>query len=397
MPDEISLRDSEVAIAGRLLSMTRAEAVQRLLRAGGRHTREPGPSTAMLVAADGMGHLTADGAISRSLELFRELKNQGSGIRLVGETEFLRLLGAQDELADLSRLYTAAQVSRIAEVPLSEVRAWVRKGLLPPARQNNRLAWFEFKDIVQARTLSRLTSSGVPASQILRSLSDIATWLPDGERVIGRLEAYAQGLRVRLPDGSLADPTGQRLMDFQGDGNANGRALAARVARFPVEQKRAPVQGQVSASDWLAAAEEAEEQGDLGAAALGYGRALEIAPQAETYFNLGNVLYELGREADAAERYLQAIKAEHDFAEAWNNLGNALVTLKKLEDGVRAYEMALSLEPNYPDPHCNLATVLERLGRSEQAWSHRAACLRASPSEAHLSLLRQRGGDAAED
>ena len=106
-------------------------------------------------------------------------------------------------------------------------------------------------------------------------------------------------------------------------------------------------------------------------------------------FNLGNVLYELGSEGGAAERYLQAIDADHNFAEAWNNLGNSLVALGKLEDAVHAYEMALSLEPSYPDAHCNLATVLERMERYEEALVHRAVCQRAYPSPAHLTLIRQ--------
>jgi tetratricopeptide (TPR) repeat protein len=380
MSDELSLQGAEVAITGRLLSMSRAEAVERLREAGGTHVREPGFTTTMLLVGESSGQLTADGKISRSLELFRELKGKGFGIRLIAESDFLRLLGAQEELEDLSRLYTAAQVSRIAEAPLSMVRGWIRTGLLQPARQNNRLAWFEFKDIVLARNLYRLTSSGVPASQLQRNLSEIAQWLPDGERIIGRLETYARGLRVRLPDGGLAEPSGQRLMDF------HGRGASRRVSLFPAGTRH-------SAGDWLAAAEVAEEQGDLEAAAEGYGRALDASPDAETFFNLGNVLYELGREGEAAERYLQAIHLVNDFAEAWNNLGNALVALRKLEDGVRAYEMALALEPNYPDPHCNLATVLERLGRTEQAVVHRAACLRSSPRESHITLLRQASRD----
>jgi tetratricopeptide (TPR) repeat protein len=387
MSEETTLRGSEVAITGRLLSMSRAEAIGRLREAGGTYAREPGFSTAMLVAGEAIGTLTADGRIPRSLETFRELKSKGFGIRLVGESEFLRLLGAQDELADLTRLYTAAQVSRIAEVPLSEVRGWVRRGLLQPVYQNNRLAWFEFKDIVLARNLNRLTSSGVPASQIYKSLSEIALWLPDGERIIGRLETYARGLRVRLSDGGLADPSGQRLMDF------HAAKEAGRVAIFPAEKKKSSAVTAMAASDWLAAAEEAEEQGDLGAAAEGYARALEVSPQAETYFNLGNALYELGRVGEAAERYLQAIHMVNDFAEAWNNLGNAMAALHKMDDAVRAYEMALTLEPGYPDPHCNLATILERLGQSEKAMSHRAACLRGSPRESHLSLLRQPARD----
>jgi tetratricopeptide (TPR) repeat protein len=301
-----------------------------------------------------------------------------------------------DESEDFSRLYTAEQVSRIVEAPLSVVKAWVRKGLLQPSRLTHRLAWFDFKDILIARNLSRLTASGVPPSRIHRSLSQIARWLPDGGRIIGRLEAYALGLRVRLPDGSWAEPTGQRLMEFH-DGDRLG---PARVSAFPLNRQVSGPGVDAPAPNpeaWFLRAVEAEEQGDLTAAAEMYTRALLAAPEAETLFNLGNVLYRLGREGGAAERYLQAIDADHNFAEAWNNLGNSLVALGKLDDAVHAYEMALSLEPDYPDPHCNLATVLERLERFDRALVHRAVCQRAYPSPAHLTLLRQPPLGEAED
>jgi len=371
-----SLAGKEVALAGRLFSMTRVEAVRRILREGGRHVREPGPSTSLLVAGGAHGHLTPQGEVPRTLRLFRKLKEQGAGIRLVDEPEFLGMLGDEEDLTDFSRLYTAEQVSRIAEVPLSEVRAWVRKGLLQPARMTGRLAWFDFTDILTARNLSRLASSGVPVSRIHRSLSDIAQWLPGGVQLLGRLEAYAEGLRVRLPDGGWAEPSGQRLMDFLSD-----RPPSAQVSRFPTGCSAPP--------GWFALAVAAEEQGDLESAAAGYTRALEESPDADAFFNLGNVLYELGREAEAADRYLQAIEADKTFAEAWNNLGNALVTLGKLEDAVHAYEMALSLEPDYPDPHCNLSTVLARLNRQVDALSHGAFCRHAFPSERRLTVLRR--------
>jgi tetratricopeptide (TPR) repeat protein len=394
---EISnLVGKEVALTGRLFSMTRAHAVERIQKAGGTYAREPGPSTAILVAGEASGHLTSSGAISRNMELFRGLKNQGVPIQLIEESEFLKLLGGDEESEDFSRLYTAEQVSRIVEAPLPEVRAWIRKGLLRPTRLANRLAWFDFKDILIARNLSRLTASGVPASRIYRSLSQIARWLPDGERIIDRLEAYALGLRVRLADGSWAEPTGQRLMEFH-DGDRLG---PARVSSFPLENQGAAPGGDAStpsADTWFLRAAEAEEQGDFQAAAEMYTRALLAAPEAETMFNLGNVLYELGSEGGAAERYLQAIDADHNFAEAWNNLGNSLVALGKLDDAVHAYEMALSLEPSYPDAHCNLATVLERMERYEEALVHRAVCQRAYPSPAHLTLIRQAPLDETED
>ncbi|HUI70045.1 MAG TPA: tetratricopeptide repeat protein [Spirochaetia bacterium] len=362
--------------------MTRAEAIDRIHEAGGKHAREPGPSTSILVAGNAQGHLTADGEISHTMAVFRELKKTGAGIRLVDEIEFLRLLGAEDDLEDFSRLYTAEQVSRIVEAPLPKVRSWVRKGLLQPARVTNRLAWFEFKDIVNACNLSRLTTSGVPASQIHKSLSEIARWLPDGERILSRLESYATGLRLRLPDGSWVEPSGQRLMDFQ----------PADVRSVPYVSKFAD-----GGPGLFSRAVEAEEQGDLEAAARLYAHSVEATPEPEAFFNLGNVLYDLGREATAAERYLQAIEADHNFAEAWNNLGNSLAALGKLSDAVHAYEMALSLEPDYPEPHCNLVTVLDKLGQFEKALVHRAICQKAFPSAAHLTLLRNPSSDGAED
>ncbi len=380
MVEASTLADKEVAITGRLFSMTRAEAIERILKAGGRHVREPGPSTAILVGGNALGHLTADGGISRTMALFRELKRAGAPIRLVEEPEFLGMLGASEDLEDFSRLYTVEQVSRIVEAPLPVVRSWVRKGLLQPSRLTNRLAWFEFKDILTARNLSQLTSAGVPASRIHRSLSEIARWLPDGERILGRLEAYATGLRLRLPDGSWVEPSGQRLMDFSG-------RPTAQMSIFPGKTDE----------DWFLRAVEAEETGDLEGAAQLYARALESSPEPEAFFNLGNVMYDLGREANAAERYLQAIETDHNFAEAWNNLGNSLVALGRLEDGVHAYQMALSLEPDYPEPHCNLVTALERMGRFAEALEHRAVCQKAFPSQAHLTLLRQQTTDVEED
>jgi tetratricopeptide (TPR) repeat protein len=397
MAEASSLAGKEIALSGRLFSMSRAQAVQRILQAGGRPVREPGPDTAILVAGNALGHLNAQGEVARNLARFRKLKRQNAAIRLVEEPEFLRLLGAQDELEDFSRLYTAEQVSRIAGAPLAEVRSWVRRGLLRPARLSHRLAWFDFQDILTARNLSRLTKAGVPASRILRSLSQIAGWLPEGTKVLGQLEAYARGLRLRLPDGGRAEPSGQRLMDFQrpeqaARGKRESPTPLGRPALSPFPSER-PVDG----ADWFALGLEAQEQGELQAAAELYARALEVSAEPELFFNLGNVLYELGREAQAAERYLQAVEADPEFAEAWNNLGNSLAAIGRLEDALKAYRMALSLEPDYPEPRCNLATVLDRLGRPAEALAQGEECRKAFPNPARLSLLRHPAPEEAED
>ena len=392
-----SLAGKEVALTGRLFSMTREEAIERIRGAGGLYVRSPGETTAFLVAGSALGHLTPEGSLSRAMGLFRELKSRGASIRLMDEPELLRLLGASEDLEDFSRLYTGEQVSRIVEVPVSQVRGWVRRGLLRPARLTHRLAWFEFEDILTARNLSRLTASGVPASLIHQSLSQIAQWLPDGDRILERLESYATGLRLRLADGSWVEPSGQRLMDFQnGAHRAASSPPTARISTFPSDRGGVEPRPAEETGDWFTLAVEAEEAGNLESAANRYTRALETAPGPEVSFNLGNVLYALGQEADAAERYLQALDSDRNFAEAWNNLGNSLVAIGKLEDGVRAYEMALSLEPDYPEPHCNLTAVLDRMGQFEKAHAHRAICQRAFPSPARLRILRQSSLEGSE-
>ncbi len=397
MAEASALAGKEIALSGRLFSMSRAQAVQRILQAGGRAVREPGPATSILVAGNAQGHLDAQGEIERNLARFRQLKQQNAAILLLNEPEFLRLLGAQDELEDFSRLYTAEQVSRIAGAPLAEVRSWVRRGLLRPARLSHRLAWFDFQDILSARNLSRLTKAGVPASRIHRSLSEVAGWLPEGAKALGQLEAYANGLRLRLPDGSRAEPSGQRLMDFQKPEEASrGERDSATPLRRPAEPSF-PASPAVAGEDWFSQGLEAEERGELQAAAELYARALEAAAEPEIFFNLGNVLYELGREAQAAERYLQAVEADPEFAEAWNNLGNSLAAIGRLEDAIKAYRLALSLEPDYPEPRCNLATVLDRMGRPAEALAQGDECQKSFPNPARLRLLRQPAPEEAED
>ncbi|HET6450767.1 MAG TPA: tetratricopeptide repeat protein [Spirochaetia bacterium] len=397
--DGTKLSGKEVAFTGRLFSMTRGEAVDRVVRAGGRPAPEPGPGTSLLVAGSQLGTLAPDGSMSPAAARFRSLKEHGAGVRLVAEPEFLDLLGAKTEREDFSRLYTAEQVSRIVEVPVSVVRSWVRKGLLPPARLAHRLAWFEFTDILSARALSRLTAAGVPASRIHRSLADIARWLPDGGRILGRLEAYATGVRLRMPDGSWVEPSGQRLMDFRHGDSADATDARPGIERVSLFPGPAGASGLAAAegTSWFDRALDAEEAGDLESAIRFYTAELDSSREPEVLFNLGNVLYELGREEQAAERYLQAIEADRGFAEAWNNLGNSLVAIGRFRDGVHAYEMALSLEPTYPEPHCNLATVLDRMGQPGQALAHRGACQSAFPSEVHLTLLRRPEMDALGD
>ena len=440
------LRDREVAFAGGLASMTQREASQRVSAAGGRVVRQPGAATAYLVVGHGGWPLDADGRPSSSMARARRLKEQRTELQVVSETTFLEILGLTDQLEDLQRLFTTAQLSRILEVPVREIRAWMRRKLIRPVKVARRLAWFDFREVAMARALHTLTSAGVSPARIGRSIRELSQWLPDAERMLTQLETLAPGhiLSVRLPDGSLADPGGQRLFDFhRGESGAGHHEAAGGTIRAFAPAPRdgsvvnlAAALGLESAGAATGSAAEpavdragtatgapgrpdpgsvfdlgavagaalagagpdalfqrgvlAEDAGQWELAQYLYERALAVGgPDPETCFNLGNVLYELDQKRAAAQRYLEAVAQDSEYVESLNNLGNALAETGWLNEAAAAYRRALRLEPAYADAHSNLAETLVYLGRYEEARFHWTSYLAIDPHSSWAQAIRE--------
>lgn len=377
------LADREVAITGKLASMSREEAVRRLREAGARYAPFPGPETAYLAVGQGGPPLSADGRPTRSLLAARELAARGTGLRIVQEEEWLGLLGLAERSADVHRRYTATQLARILGVTRAELRAWVRRGLVTPEHTVGRLALFDFHQVAVARGLAELVGAGVAPSAIARSLRELQGWLGEEGAPLGALEALDESgeLVVRLDDGSLAEPTGQLRLAFDG-----APAPGPAPVRLPRPARHA--------SPWFERALVAEEAGRPEEAVQAYRRAIgEDGPTAEACFNLGNALYALGRRADAADAFAQATEVEPDHVEAWNNLGNVLSELARGEEAVRAYRRALAVEPTYADAHYNLGVTLAALGDPSGARRHFLCYLREDPhspwaDEVHDRLAR---------
>ena len=413
-----TLGDREVAFVGRLVSMTRTEAAERVEAAGGRVTREPSTSTTYVVVGHAGWPLRADGHPTRALVRAREVKERSKDLSIVSETKFLQLLGLQDKIEDLERLFTAAQLCRILNVPAAQIRAWRRRDLIRPAKVARRLAWFDFREVVMARALHTLTKAGVSTARIGRSIRDLSGWLPDAQRMLTQIETYEQGkvLQIRLQDGRLADTAGQFLFDFHDERGAQlDIRLFERPAAGDADNIRpfakneepggggtvgSPLAGLVSDDELdlaSAGADELFEQGvlaeDAGEWELAvslYERALEIGDEEpEIYFNLGNALYELDCKKEAARRYLQAVEQDGDYVESLNNLGNALAETGWLNEAVQAYRRALQLEPAYADAHSNLAETFVYLGRHDEARFHWNAYLELDPSSSWAATIRE--------
>jgi tetratricopeptide (TPR) repeat protein len=107
---------------------------------------------------------------------------------------------------------------------------------------------------------------------------------------------------------------------------------------------------------------EAEDQ--PAAAMVAYQRALAGRPDlADACNNLGRLHHDQDQLGDAESLYRLAICADGHVGLYWFNLGVVLEDLGRCAEAIKAYEHALQLEPTLADAHFNLARQYEQVGR----------------------------------
>jgi tetratricopeptide (TPR) repeat protein len=106
------------------------------------------------------------------------------------------------------------------------------------------------------------------------------------------------------------------------------------------------------------------------------------------YNNLGLIMENKGRIAEAVQYYHNALEIRPDSARAHNNLGNTLASIQKYDDAIKHYNEALKVKPNYAKAHFNLGSVLLVRGELDAAISHYLSALQIDPFyvEAHNNL-----------
>ena len=100
---------------------------------------------------------------------------------------------------------------------------------------------------------------------------------------------------------------------------------------------------------------------------------------ADSWFALGELAFDLHAGGLAERYYGQALKARPAFAAARRQLGLTLATTGRLEDGARELELAVSAEPGDPVAHLNLAVAYAGLGRRVEAQQQAHEALRLKP------------------
>ena len=105
-------------------------------------------------------------------------------------------------------------------------------------------------------------------------------------------------------------------------------------------------------------------------------RALDLAPDAPTWVQLGVAEVEQGRTADAIAALEKAIQLDPEMVEAYNSAGAIWLETGDSARAETALRNALRIQPNYAPAHNNLGNLLSAAGRFEEARYHYEEALR---------------------
>ena len=253
--------------------------------------------------------------------------------------------------------YGVREVEKLLQLPRSTIRSLVAAGFVSPSR-GPRNAWrFSFQDLIALRTAQALAAAHVPPRRITRALRALRQRLPESMPVSGlSIAADAERVVVREGASRWQAESGQYLLGFEGDPSRG----SLRVFQAKPQER------------WFDEAQALEDSDSIGAIDA-YRRAIAAAPmQVEARINLGRLLHNTGRLAQAEAVYREAIAACGNDALLLFNYGVLLDDMKRKAEAAQAYEEALRTDPAFADCCYNLALLCEELGRPRDAIRHMA-------------------------
>lgn len=261
----------------------------------------------------------------------------------------------------------------------SRIRALIRAGHVRPGRGRRGELRFSFQDVIILRTAKALAAASIPVRRINQSLRQLQASLPPevplsglsitsiGDRIAVReglqqreiesgqyvlaLNVVTEGGEVRIIDHSPRAPT---------------RTAELRPVGFDAEARAEP--GPDSNGEQLYLAASSLEDDDPQAAVAAYGRCLTLDPDHyEARLNLGRLLHLAGRLKDAERVYRDARRYD---ATLLFNLGVLLEDQNRRAEAIATYQEALTLDPALADAHFNLARLYEREHNKRETLKH---------------------------
>ncbi len=295
--------------------------------------------------------------------------------------------------------YGVRDIEKLLGLPRSTIRALIGAGFVTPAR-GPRNAWlFSFQDLIVLRTAQALSASLVPNRRITKSLKELRRNLPD-EMPLSGLRIAAVGDRVVVKEGDTRwqAEDGQYLLAFEGDPAAGSLSV---VERMPIASQ-AEASRRTRAGRRRCARAQRHERGDRRVSA-----AIVAEPaRLDARTNLGRLLHESGRLAEAEQVYRDALNSCGNDALLLYNFGVLLDDMDRKVEAMAAYQLALQRRsgarglPLQPCAAVRRARAAEGCdpphGAVSAARRGKAVALRrsfipsSSPAQFPLSRLRER-------
>lgn len=263
--------------------------------------------------------------------------------------------------------YTIRGIQEMLGLSRGVIAGLIASGFVAPSRGPRNEYRFTFREVVLLRTAVALQAAKIPPRKILASLRRLKATLPAELPLTGlRITAVGNDVTVRDGRSQWQAESGQLLIDFE---------LAPEAGSVAVLQ-RAPARAAAPTADAAAWFRRAEvlEASDLRAAEAAYRRVLELDPlHADAYLNLGALLCESERAAEAVALYDRALRINPHEALLHFNRAIALEDGGDATAALASYHAALRLAPDLADAHYNAARLHQQLGDAKQAVRHFSA------------------------
>lgn len=258
--------------------------------------------------------------------------------------------------------YTTREVSDLIGLKPDQVRHYVRRSLLRPARGDRGEYRFNFQDVVLLRSAKGLLDADVSSRKAYRVLLKLQSELSQ-VKSLAAVRIFADGNNVVVrEDNQVWDvETGQGQLDFTVRELADNVATLAQRNLIVLRESDG-----LDSDEWYNLGLDLEEV-DPDRAPDAYSRAIELNPKnADAHVNLGRLMQLKGNLKFAKRHYELALVAVSNHQLAYYNLGTVYDELDDMDKAAEYYRRA----PGVPDAHFNLSRIYQMQGDEVSALRH---------------------------
>ncbi len=353
VPSSMFPANKRIAFTGRLASLSRALAVELLIKRGGVfRSRVTQQTDILVIGADGWP-LRSSGTLTRNLSRANQLSESGHAIEIISEQGFLCRCDALTSDPPVRSGRTIEQLSHLLGVTGLRIRRWVEMDLLKASSEGTFSPTFDFQAVAAAKFIWKMNRAGVPLSKLAQNLRALQKWLPDDRLLLSSIVALEKRLLFRSGLGPLLDQHGQLHFAFNDDVEVN--------LSFRSDDKTDP-------DKLFESAFSAEKCGHFDEAMRQYQLWItQYGEDPDVQFNLANVLAEVGQLEAASQLYRQVLKTSPGRTCAWNNLGLCEYRAGDYLSAIHSLQRAADLDPLNINYLFNLGDALDETGNASEA------------------------------